>query len=123
MLTTEGKNSHKLAGIFSAEVVSNKNLLGRGVAVFIDNVIYGGDAAFYYKGKCRYGDDNSFSAAVMIVDYSGRANSMFGPLKTGHLTLRGNINDQGFTLGGNLEGSPNSTIIINLKRLEGLVAA
>ena len=38
-----------LSGIYSAEFASNKNVIGRGVAVFTGGTLQGGDASYYYK--------------------------------------------------------------------------
>lgn len=119
MLTAE-KGRHKLSGIFTTEFTSNKNLRGSGVAVFVDNALYGGDAAYHVKGRYGYSADKSISANVLIVDYSGNENSVFGPVKSGRLTLKGTFNPEGFTLSGYVKGKPDFTIVINLRKLEGL---
>ena len=38
-----------LSGIYSAEFASNKNVIGRGVAVFTGGTLHGGDASYYSK--------------------------------------------------------------------------
>jgi hypothetical protein len=63
-----------LSGIYTAEFLSNQSLMGRGVAIFTENAIHGGDAAFYYKGKYRRDGENRISAEVQVIDYSGRNN-------------------------------------------------
>ena len=113
-----------ISGIYSAVFASNNaNLVGSGVAIFSGNAVHGGDAPFYYKGKYQRYDGNNVSAQVEVVHYSGTPDSVLGPRETFRLTLNGIINDQGFTLSGQIVGEPASQITIALKKLENLVEA
>ena len=111
-----------ISGIYSAVFASNNaNLVGNGVAIFSGYAIYGGNASFYYKGKYQRHDGNNVSAQVEVVHYSGTPDSVLGPRETFRLSLNGSINDQGFTLSGQIVGEPASQITIALKKLENIV--
>jgi len=112
-----------LSGIYTAEFLSNQSLMGRGVAIFTENAIHGGDAAFYYKGKYRRDGENRISAEVQVIDYSGKKQSVLGPLGVFWLTLTGVKKDQQFTLVGEVEGQPNLKISIILRKVDELVEA
>ncbi|HKO30016.1 MAG TPA: GrlR family regulatory protein, partial [Nitrospiraceae bacterium] len=88
-----------------------------------DNALYGGDAAFYYKGKYSREGENRISANVEVVDYSGKKQSVLGPLGMFRLALTGVGKDQQLTLVGQVEGQPNLRISIILKKVDELVEA
>ena len=113
-----------ISGIYSAVFASNNaNLVGSGVAIFSGNAVHGGNVSFYYKGKYQLHDSHNVSAQVELVHYSGTPDSVLGPRETFRLTLTGIINDQGFTLSGQIVGEPTSQITIALKKLENLIEA
>ncbi len=110
-----------ISGIFSAEFTSNKDMMGRGVAVFSGNAIHGGDAAYYYRGKYRLDASNQISGTIEAVKYSPVQTSVVGPLDRFRLILNGIVNDQGFELSGPVEGHPDLLIRITLKKIDELI--
>jgi hypothetical protein len=110
-----------VSGIYSAEFASDKQMMGRGVVIFSDNALHGGDEAYYYKGKYKRDGDNNISATVDVGNHSGSPTSIFGPLKSYRLTLNGVANDQGFTLSGHVKEQPSLMITIKLKKVDELV--
>ena len=110
-----------LSGIYSAEFASNKNVIGRGVAVFTGGTLHGGDASYYYKGKYRRDGNDNISATIEVANHSGIPSSVFGSLKSFRLMLNGVATNQGFTLSGQVEGQPTLLITIALKKVDELV--
>jgi hypothetical protein len=110
-----------VSGIYSAEFASNQNVMGRGVVIFTESTLHGGDEAYYYKGKFKREGNNNISAAVDVGNHSGNPTSIFGPLNSYRLTLNGVSNNQGFTLSGQVEGRPTLMITIKLKKVDELV--
>lgn len=113
-----------IEGIFSAEFISNQSKDGFGVAVFSGNAVHGGDSSHYYRGKYKLDDQEMISGTIEVIKYSRDSrNSVLGPLDKYKLKLNGQvvIEDREFRLAGSVEGQPDTSIIISLKKLDGLV--
>jgi hypothetical protein len=113
------------SGIFSAAFISSQNSGGFGVAIFSDNVIHGGDASYYYRGKYRLDHNNQMSGTIDVARYTTIQNSVFGPMDSFRLKLDGHIvvNERAFELTGHIEGQPQMQIKIVLNKLEDLIEA
>ena len=107
-------------GLYAASFGSNLGMAGTGVVIFDGGRLHGGDASYFYKGKFRL-DDNRIIATVDVVHYAGQLNSVFGPARQFRLTLNGVINPPGFSLSGQVKGSPNLTINIEVRKISDLV--
>ena len=110
-------------GIYSAVFASNNNMMGSGIAIFSGGTVYGGDSAFYYRGKFRLDDKKQISATIEVFKHTDILNSVFGPLNSFKLILNGVESSQGFTLSGPREGQPTNLITIALKRVDDLIEA
>jgi hypothetical protein len=106
------------SGIFSAAFISSQNSGGFGVAIFSDNVIHGGDASYYYRGKYRLDHNNQMSGTIDVARYTTIQNSVFGPMDC-HIV----VNERAFELTGHIEGQPQMQIKIVLNKLEDLIEA
>lgn len=109
------------SGIYAAVFKSNNNTFGSGVAVFFNHAIHGGDAAYYYRGKCILGENQKITGNIDVVKYSNVSNSVFGPLNSFRLLLNGVVKDNGFELSGQVEGKPQLMITITLQKMEELI--
>jgi hypothetical protein len=114
-----------ISGIFAANFGSNSNRFGTGVAVFSNNLIHGGDSAYYYRGKYKLDDGNRISGTIDARKYSNLIESVFGPgMDSFRLNLNGFIvNDNGYELQGRVEGRPDLVISIILNKLDELIEA
>lgn len=106
-------------GIYSANFLSNNNLMGAGIVVNDGASLHGGDLSYLYKGKYRL-DDNRISATVDVENYTGRPNSVLGPLRSYRLTMNGVIASHSFNLSGSVD-VPDQMIRIELKKRGELV--
>jgi len=112
-----------LSGIYAAQFMSNQNIVGRGVVVFNGAVLHGGDDSYYYKGKYRLDMNNYVSAEVEVANYTGELTSIFGPLKQFRLTLNGTVNQDCFSLSGQVKGQPQLMISIQRRKVDDLIEA
>lgn len=110
-----------ISGIYAAIFKSQNNAYGSGVAVFHNYAIHGGDAAYYYRGKCIRGENNKITGQIDVVKYSTVSNSIFGPLNSFRLLLNGVENDKSFELSGQVEGQPHLMITITLQKMAELI--
>jgi hypothetical protein len=106
-----------IPGIYSSAFFSNKNMGGCGVAIFTGNAIHGGDASHYYRGKYSIHGENQMSASIDVVKYSTLNDSIFGPVGRFRLLLKGIVDEQGFDLSGPMEGVPDVTITMSLRKM------
>jgi hypothetical protein len=109
-----------MQGIYSAVCSSNKVTGICGVAIFTGNAIHGGDASYYYRGKYSIHRGSQVSATIDVVKYSTINDSIFGPLNRFQLTLNGIFDNGGFDLSGPMEGRPDVTITMSLRKIDEL---
>jgi hypothetical protein len=110
-----------MSGIFSAVFAVNNLVVGKGVAIFSGNAIYGGDASYYYKGKYKLGESNNISMTIDVVHHSEVPNPDFGPLTAFRLSLSGILIEQGFTLSGHIERQTTQIVTLTMKKLDDLI--
>lgn len=107
-------------GVYSAQFMSNNNLVGSGIVVIDGASLHGGDLDYLYKGKYRL-FDTKMSATVDVENYTGRPHSVLGPLKSFRLNLNGVTAPHGFSLSGAVDGQPGLMIRIELTKISELV--
>ena len=107
-------------GIYSARFMSNSTPVGSGIVVIDGASLHGGDLDYLYKGKYRL-FDGKLSATVDVENYTGRPNSVLGPLRSFRLTLNGVMASGGLSLSGAVDGRPDLMIRIELTKISDLV--
>ena len=110
-----------ISGMYSAEFISSRGAGGTGIAIFSSGTIHGGDTSFYYRGKFKLDEQNRISGTIEVIKHSNLFNSVFGPLERFKLILNGLVQNEGFTLLGQIDGEPTEAITIVLKKIDDLV--
>lgn len=104
-----------LEALWSVRFISNSENVGGGVAVFETGRVIGGDSQYTYVGTFSV-SGGEVSARIEVNNYFGPGYSVFGPLKTYALILKGAANASEFELTGEVEGDPEKRIFIKLER-------
>lgn len=98
-------------GMYFVQFASSIGVVGEGLIVLANGLIHGGDAQYLYRGTyAQYGD--SIVANLVVSHYRGIPNSVFGPLRTFRLTLRGTYGNNVLSLVGNVV--ENSSFVISI---------
>lgn len=110
-----------ITGIYSTRFLSNKGLVGAGIAVLDGAALHGGGFDYLYTGTYRVADNKMVSATVDLENYTGKPNSVLGLLRSYRLTLSGVATPQGFTLSGQVEAQPKLIVSIELTKIGDLI--
>ncbi|MEP6959787.1 MAG: GrlR family regulatory protein [Nitrospirota bacterium] len=108
-------------GIYSVRFLSNKDLVGVGIAVIDGTTLHGGGFDYLYKGTYRVADYNMVIATVDLENYSGKPNAVLGLFRFYQLTLSGLATPQVFTLSGQVRGQPQLIVSLELTKIGELV--
>lgn len=115
-----------ISGIFSAQFITNQKTGGPGVAVFSGNVVHGGDALGYFRGKYTLDERNLISGTIEVFKYPHNSTHKLVYDKDNfELILNGQeiVNDKEFELSGQVVGDPKECITIVLKKIDDLIGA
>ena len=104
-----------LNGLWTVTFISNTNTVGAGVAVLRNGHILGGDSSYYYVGSYNL-QGTHFQAEFQINHFHGVLNSIFGPLRSIKLTIRGAANDTLIMAQGFDPAMPTRRLSIRLER-------
>ncbi len=96
-------------GLWTVEFRSTNNDYGRGVVVINQNRILGGDDGYYYTGTCDI-NNNTIQGSINIIRYDVNSISVFGNIDHFELNIEGDINENQFTLVGNIDEIPDVQI-------------
>jgi hypothetical protein len=91
-------------GIYSVTFSSNQGKQGSGVAIVTGDMIYGGDAGYYYKGSIQT-EGQTAIARIQVARHQAREESIFGPLNDFTLEVSGTPNDEAFNRGRERHGT------------------
>jgi T3SS negative regulator,GrlR len=91
---------------------------GEGLAVVKDGTINGGDLGYLYTGKFNV-SDTTLSSKLKVKQWRPNFSGVFGNLPQFELDLAGRIAEdwQSFSVKGGIVGNPQTTILIDGKRL------
>ena len=109
-----------IMGIYSVRLLSNKDLVGVGIAVIDGTTLHGGGFDYLYKGAYRVADNNMVIATVDLENYSGTPNPVLGLLRFYQLTLSGLATPPVFTLSAQVRGQPQLIISLELTKIAEL---
>ena len=105
-----------LNGLWTVEFISAIKRIGRGVIIFTDNRILGGDEGYYYSGTCDI-SGNKLHAKINVIKHNPNSVSVFGNIDHFQLTLNGEINDYQFKAIGSIANNPHALInVVGTKR-------
>ena len=109
-----------IAGIYSARFKVHDYQLGLGIVVIDGHSLHGGDYDYVYKGTYRL-EEQTVSASVEVKNYSGKPNSVLGPIAAYRLNLTGVVAPHGFSLSGQVIEQPDLIVRIELIKIGELV--
>lgn len=98
-----------LNGIYQVSFQSNLSDFGTGLIVAREGTIHGGDHSYLYLGTYS-SYESSIKAKIGVKHYRGPLDSIFGPLKSFSLELKGSGTNSLFTLEGHLTSHPDLKI-------------
>jgi hypothetical protein len=89
------------------------------VIIVTGDLIYGGDAGYYYKGSIQTQGETA-TARIQVARHQAREESIFGPLNDFTLEVAGAPNDEAFNLQGEVTGQPGMRISVQGRRVADL---
>lgn len=106
-------------GLWTVSFHSNFQTFGTGVAVFVQDRILGGDAAYYYDGNVKI-QGNRAEASIKVVRFNKAGMAIFGNLDSFNLKVSGDITAPEMELHGNMVEQPNMKITIKGKKISNI---
>ncbi|SOC14513.1 type III secretion system (T3SS) negative regulator GrlR [Rhodobacter maris] len=113
--------SHTSNGTYTVRFRSSLGSVGAGVIELEDLTVKGGDSAFIFSGKFQEQGD-TLVGKVSVRQHSGYGMSIFGPLSSFVLELKGQLVSGRGVFSGYVSGKPNLKVTVELQRAN-LVAA
>lgn len=108
-------------GTYTVHFESDLGSFGDGVVTVLGSRISGGDSMYRYSGTLvEYGD--TIRAQIAVRHYAGPPSSIFGPLKSFTLDLRGGVRSGVGRLQGHVVGRPQLRLAVVLKLVEEMAA-
>ena len=106
-------------GIYHVRFSSSNRSVGEGLAVFKDGAVNGGDQGYLYSGRYNL-SANVITGDLTVSRWNAGHTSVFGPLSTFTLSLKGGMSPDGssFSVNGSSPDVPGATITINGRRLQ-----
>jgi T3SS negative regulator,GrlR len=106
-------------GLWTVEFTSTINRSGRGVLVFINGRILGGDEGYYYSGTYEVADPR-VQGHINVVRFDPNTMSVFGDIDQFSVSFSGDINESDFIAAATIVDKPKSKISIIGKKKEDL---
>ncbi len=107
-------------GIYHVRFSSSHGNAGEGLAVIKAGAVNGGDTGYLYYG--RLGEDGAtLSGHLDIAQWNTAVPSIFGPIRSFKLALKGTATSDTFTVAGGVAGQPAMKISIAGRRLASAV--
>lgn len=79
-----------LNGLWTVEFISTLNLVGKGVLVFSNDRLLGGDSGYYYSGNFSV-DNNKITGTIDVTRYDTNSVSVFGDIGDFSLSFEGTV--------------------------------
>lgn len=96
-------------GLWTIEFGSTVNRFGRGVLIFVNGRLLGGDEGYYYSGHYEI-DGTTLRGKVNINRFDVNCISVFGNIDHFSLTFSGEINHYHFSAAGVIPNNPQHQI-------------
>jgi T3SS negative regulator,GrlR len=106
-------------GLWTVEFTSTINRSGKGVLVFINERILGGDEGYYYSGMYKV-TNSKVQGHINVVRFDPNTMSVFGDIDQFSVSFSGDINASDFKAAATIVNEPKSQISIIGKKKEDL---
>lgn len=106
-------------GLWTVEVISNINLSGKGVLVFSNGRLLGGDEAYYYTGTYEL-SGQQIQGNVNIIRFDPESISVFGDIDKFSLIFYGDIENNSFVATTTVINNPSYQFKIIANKKEDL---
>ena len=101
----------KSNGLWTVEFISTVNRSGKGVLVFNDGRLLGGDEGYYYSGTYKI-DGSQIQGTVNVIRFDPTSISVVGNIDQFALSFSGEINDYHLTAAAGVVNNPQYKIRI-----------
>jgi hypothetical protein len=107
-------------GLWTVEFTSTLNRSGKGVFVFNNGRVLGGDQGYYYSGTYRTAG-TQIEGRVNIVRFDPLSMSVFGNIDHFSLSFTGDFNEYRLTAAATIEGLPSQQIRVVAQKKEDML--
>lgn len=109
-----------IEGLFAVNFSANVGNFGRGVVAFMpDGRVHGGDADYFYHGTLQSSGEE-VAGQITVSNHSGERNSVFGPVSSFTLRVRGHAAGDNFTLVGEVVEMQGMTLNVRCRKVSEL---